>query len=197
MSDDALVAPIFRKAREAFAVGVEWSQLRAPRLVRPRAAPPRLAFRQQNLSAQRAAENGPEKLPMSVRTGYSPQVNHMPSNPWNLSSNLSPTDDHADPPTGYPTRIMREQNEEAERAQRERIEQSSELNTPAMRIRAWERLHRLTLPRGSAHAVLDVVAKATHLTLEQVREEQRRRAEPARPSQPIDSPGNHDGNSGS
>ena len=134
---------------------------------------------------------------MSVRTGYSPQVNHMSSKPWNLSSHLPPTADHANPPTGYPARIIREQNEEAERAQRERIEQSSELNTPAMRIRAWERLHRLTLPRGSAHGVLDIVAKATRLTLEQVREEQRRRSEPARLPQLIDSAGNHDANSGS
>ena len=92
---------------------------------------------------------------------------------------------------------MREQNEEAERAQRARIEQSSELNTPDMRIRAWEKLHRLTLPRGSAHAVLDVVARATRLTLEQVREEQRRRSEPARLPQLTDSAGNHDANSGS
>jgi len=82
---------------------------------------------------------------------------------------------------------MREQTEEAERAQRERIEQSSELNAPATRIRAWERLHRLTLPRGSAHAVLDVIAKATRLTLEQVHEEQRRRSEPARLPQAVDS----------
>ena len=98
---------------------------------------------------------------------------------------------------GYPTRIMREQNEEAERAQRARIEQSSELNTPGMRIQAWEKLHRLALPRESAHAVLDVVAKATRLTLEQVREEQRRRSEPDRLPQLGDSAGHHDGNSGS
>ena len=111
----------------------------------------------------------------------------MSSNPWNLSPHLPPAADRAHPTTGYPERIMREQNEEEERAQRERIEQASELNTPTMRIRAWERLHRLTLPRGSAHAVLDVVAKATRLTLEQVHEEQRRRAEPARFQQPVDS----------
>ena len=109
----------------------------------------------------------------------------------------SPAADHVDAPAGYPTRIMREQNEEAERAQRERIEQSSELNAPATRIRAWERLHRLTLPRGSAHGVLDIVAKATRLTLEQVREEQRRRSEPGRLAQQADSAGNHDANSGS
>jgi hypothetical protein len=100
---------------------------------------------------------------------------------------MPPAADHADPTTGYPARIMREQVEEAERAQRERIEQASELNTPAMRIYAWERLHRLTLPRGSAHAVLNVVAKATRLTLEQVHEEQRRRLEPAPLAQPVDS----------
>jgi len=111
----------------------------------------------------------------------------MSSNPWSLSTHLPPAADQADPTTGYPARIVREQIEEAERAQRERIEQSSELNTPAVRIRAWERLHRLTLPRGSAHAVLDVVAKATRLTLAQVQEEQRRRSEPAPFPQPVDS----------
>lgn len=111
----------------------------------------------------------------------------MSSNPWSLSSHMPPAADQADPTTGHPARIAREQIEEAERAQRERIEQASELNTPAVRIRAWERLHRLTLPRGSAHAVLDVVAKATRLTLEQVREEQRRRTEPARLAEPLDS----------
>ena len=103
----------------------------------------------------------------------------MSSNPWRLSSHLPPAADYADPTTVYTARIAREQVEEAERAQRERIEQSCELNTPAIRIRAWERLHRLTLPRGSAHSVLSVVAAATNLTLEQVREEQRRRLEPA------------------
>ncbi len=104
----------------------------------------------------------------------------MSSNPWRLSSHLPPAAaDYADPTAAYSARIVREQAEEAERAQRERMEQSCELNTPAIRIRAWERLHRLTLPRGSAHSVLSVVAAATRLTLEQVREEQRRRSEPA------------------
>jgi hypothetical protein len=111
----------------------------------------------------------------------------MSSNPRSLSPHPSAAADHADPPTDYSARIMREQIEEAERAQRERIEQSSELNTPEMRIRAWERLHRLTLPRGSAHAVLEVIAKATRLTLEQVREEQRRRSESAGVPQLVDS----------
>ena len=111
----------------------------------------------------------------------------MSSNPWSLSPHLPPAAHQADPITGYPARIERERIEKAERAQRERIEQSCELNTPAIRIRAWERLHRLALPRGSAHAVLDVIASATRLTLEQVREEQRRRSELAQFPQAVDS----------
>lgn len=111
----------------------------------------------------------------------------MSSNPWSLSSRLPQAANPGDPTTDYLARIVREQAEAAERAQQERIEQSSELNTPAMRIRAWERLHRLTLPRGSAHSVLNVIAEATHLTLEQVREEQRRRSEPAPLPQMVDS----------
>ena len=111
----------------------------------------------------------------------------MSSNPWSLSPNPPSTDSPADPKADFLARIAREQAEEAERARRERIEQSSELNTPAVRIRAWERLHRLTLPRGSGHSVLRVIAKATHLTIEQVREEQRRRSEPASLPQPADS----------
>jgi hypothetical protein len=99
----------------------------------------------------------------------------MSPNPWSPSSHLPPAADHADPTADYPARILRAQIEDAERLQRARVEQSCELNTPATRIRAWENLHRLTLPREAAHSVLSVIAEATHLTLEQVREEQRRR----------------------
>jgi DNA-binding transcriptional regulator YiaG len=115
----------------------------------------------------------------------------MYSNPSILRDQLLPAADTAGPPTTYAARAIREQIEDAERVQRERIAQASELNTPEMRIRAWERLHRLTLPRGPAHAVLDIIAKATRLTLEQVREEQQRRTgrpmdsgESAAPPQP-------------
>ncbi len=48
-------------------------------------------------------------------------------------------------------------------------------NTPGERIRIWERLHGLTLPRDPTHRLLAVVATATDLALEQVLEEQRRR----------------------
>jgi hypothetical protein len=116
----------------------------------------------------------------------------MSSNPWTLSSHLSRAADPAHPVTDYRARIFREQHEAAERSQRERAEQSSDLNNPEVRIRAWERLHRLTLPREPTHSVLSVIAKATHLTLEQVREEQRRRSAPSPRPQLLDPRGEHD-----
>jgi hypothetical protein len=72
-------------------------------------------------------------------------------------------------------RIALEESERLERKQQELLEQTSERNTPAERIRIWERRHRLTLPRDSNHRILAVVAHQTDLALEQVREEQQRR----------------------
>ena len=51
------------------------------------------------------------------------------------------------------------------------------MNSPEMRIRAWEKLYELRLPVDANHPVLDVIAMSTHLTLDQVRDEQRARAE--------------------
>lgn len=73
-------------------------------------------------------------------------------------------------------RIAHEQQQEQERKQQELLEQMSERNTPAQRILIWERRHGLTLPRGANHPALGVVAAATGLALEQMHEEQLRRA---------------------
>jgi hypothetical protein len=76
---------------------------------------------------------------------------------------------------------VRQAVERAEADERRRLgllELSSAANAPAARIRAWERAHGLTLPRGASHPVLSSVAAATHLTLQQVREEQTRRSVP-------------------
>lgn len=43
------------------------------------------------------------------------------------------------------------------------------------RIRMWESLHGLNLPKSANHQLLDLIAKKTALTVEQVREEQVRR----------------------
>ncbi len=45
----------------------------------------------------------------------------------------------------------------------------SDLLSPEQRIRAWERVHGLTLPRDPNHHILGAIALETRLTLEQVR----------------------------
>ena len=53
----------------------------------------------------------------------------------------------------------------------------SDLNSPEQRIRAWERVHELTLPLDPNHPILDVIAIKTRLTMEQVKAVQRADAE--------------------
>lgn len=81
-------------------------------------------------------------------------------------------------PADYRVRLAYERAEADERRRIELLDLSSAANAPAARIRAWEKAHGLTLPRAAAHPVLASVAAATHLTLEQVQEEQRRRVMP-------------------
>lgn len=80
--------------------------------------------------------------------------------------------------TDYRVRLAEERAEADERRRVELLDLSATTNSPEARIRAWERAHGLTLPRDAAHPVLNSVAAATRLTLEQVREEQRRRLMP-------------------
>jgi hypothetical protein len=80
--------------------------------------------------------------------------------------------------TDYRVRLADEQAHADERRRIELLELSATANAPDARIRAWERTHGLTLPRGSAHPVLNSVAAATRLTIDQVRDEQRRRLLP-------------------
>ena len=79
----------------------------------------------------------------------------------------------------YRARLAVEQAHADDRRRIELLELSATASAPAARIRAWERSHGLTLPRGAAHPVLNFVATATHLTLDQVRDEQSRRLMPA------------------
>lgn len=84
----------------------------------------------------------------------------------------------------YRARVAEHHAEQARRRQEELLEQTSMQNTPAMRIRVWERLHQVALPRNPAHRLLDVIAADTNLSLEQVREEQRSRLAPPAPPGP-------------
>jgi hypothetical protein len=81
-------------------------------------------------------------------------------------------------PSDYRVRLAEERAEADERRRIELLDLSSTASAPDARIRAWERTHGLTLPRDASHPVLTSVAAVTHLTLEQVREEQRRRLMP-------------------
>lgn len=88
-------------------------------------------------------------------------------------------------PADYRVRLAEERAEADERRRLELLDLSSAANAPDARIRAWERAHGLTLPRAASHPVLMSVAAATHLTLEQVQEEQRRRLMPLSARLPV------------
>jgi hypothetical protein len=72
--------------------------------------------------------------------------------------------------------IERQQQERAAERQEQIAAQSSEFNAPEERIRLWEKLHALPLPRSATHKLLHVIAAQTRLSIHQVREEQQRRA---------------------
>jgi hypothetical protein len=82
-------------------------------------------------------------------------------------------------PADYRARLALERAEADERRRIELLDLSSAASTPDARIRGWEKAHGLTLPRSASHPVLASVSASTNLTLEQVREEQRRRLMPA------------------
>jgi hypothetical protein len=76
----------------------------------------------------------------------------------------------------YRAQAVRAEEEKAEQRRLRSAELHSDMNTPEMRIRSWEKLYGLRLPVDANHPVLDVIAVSTHLTLDQVRDEQRARA---------------------
>jgi hypothetical protein len=78
----------------------------------------------------------------------------------------------------YRSRMAAEKVQAVERRRRELADQFSIDNAPAARIRAWESAYGLRLPRDGAHPVLSVIASIARLSLDEVREEQRRRAAP-------------------
>jgi hypothetical protein len=82
----------------------------------------------------------------------------------------------------YRARIAHLQAEALERRQQELSEQSSPHNTPSDRIRIWERLHQVELPRNPAHRLVAVIAANTGLSAEQVLAEQQVRANGATPT---------------
>jgi hypothetical protein len=77
-----------------------------------------------------------------------------------------------------------EADERAQQRRTQLTEQRSNLNAPSVRISIWEKVHGLRLPLNPMHAIVDVVAAATGLTLSEVRQEQQaRRAAQAVPAE--------------
>jgi hypothetical protein len=71
--------------------------------------------------------------------------------------------------------ILRAEMERAESRRMLRIAQSAPSAPARERIRIWEELHGLNLPRDSEHKLVRIIARDTALTLDEVRGEQSRR----------------------
>jgi hypothetical protein len=76
----------------------------------------------------------------------------------------------------FRARVVQQQAETAERRKVDLAEQSSNLKSAEERIRIWERIHEVTLPRDPAHRLVEIIAENTGLTDGDVRDEQQRRA---------------------
>jgi hypothetical protein len=61
-------------------------------------------------------------------------------------------------------------------------EQSSARHSAGDRIRLWEALHGVRMPRQKRHAILAVIAADTRLTIEQVTDEQQHRYQAVEPA---------------
>ena len=81
-----------------------------------------------------------------------------------------------DPMMDFRARLVHQQAEAAERRRMDLAEQSSRLKSAEERIRIWERIHEVTLPRDPAHRLVEIIAANTGLTDADVRDEQQRRA---------------------
>ncbi len=78
------------------------------------------------------------------------------------------------------SRLAREHEEMQQRRLEALAGQVAVVNTPSERIRIWEQLHGLSMPRNPDHKLVRVIADATKLQLEQVREVQQLRLSAAR-----------------
>src|SRR6266705_6507781 len=92
------------------------------------------------------------------------------------TSARSITQSGEDPMMDFRARLVHQQAEAAERRRTDLAEQCSRLKTAEERIRIWERIHEVTLPRDPAHRLVEIIAANTGLTGADVRDEQSRRA---------------------
>lgn len=76
-------------------------------------------------------------------------------------------------------RLEQMQFEAAARRDRALIDQRSPENSPEVRVRIWERLHQVRMPKDPAHPIMARIAEVTGMELAEVLEVQRSRAQPA------------------
>jgi hypothetical protein len=113
---------------------------------------------------------------------------------WPFAKDSAPRRNATDLINDYRARLALEEEERAQRRRLDLDEQRSHLNPPNVRIRAWEKVHGLRLPSDASHAILDVIAADTGLTLAEVLEEQQARRtyatratqKPAAPISPLE-----------
>jgi hypothetical protein len=74
--------------------------------------------------------------------------------------------------------IEHQNQERAAERQQQIALQSSPLSGPEERIRLWEKLHELNLPRSAQHQLLRVIAEQTNLSIQDVLDAQQRRVAP-------------------
>jgi hypothetical protein len=81
-------------------------------------------------------------------------------------------------------RLEQIQLEAAQRRERALIDQRSPENSADTRVRIWERLHQVRLPKDPLHPILRQVAEHTALTLDEVRQVQQSRLPQVVPAAP-------------
>src|SRR5476649_2867664 len=69
-----------------------------------------------------------------------------------------------DPMMDFRARLIHQQAEAAERRRLDLADQSSRLKTAEERIRIWERVHEVILPKDSTHRLVEIIATNTGLT---------------------------------
>jgi len=79
------------------------------------------------------------------------------------------------------SQLERDQQEQIAERQKQIALQTSPFSSAEERIRLWEKLHQLALPRSPTHKLLRVIAEKTELAMEQVLEIQRQRFAPPTP----------------
>lgn len=102
------------------------------------------------------------------------RVNPYKPSPGIGRPSVNPAGD--DPMMDFRARLVHQQAEAAERRRLDLADQSSRLKSAEERIRIWERIHEVTLPKDPAHRLVEIIAANTGLADSEVREEQQRRA---------------------